>query len=77
MVRLYTRKLPLTAAHVLNEDVLPFFEEHNARVETILSDNGREFRGRPDKHPHELFLQLEGVEHRTIMVRRPQSNDFV
>lgn len=75
--RLYTSKLPLTAVHVLNEDVLPFFEEHEARIETVLSDNGREFCGRPDRHPYELFLQLEGIEHRTTKVRRPQSNGFV
>jgi len=75
--RLYTSKLPVTAVHVLNEDVLPFFEEHSARIETILSDNGREFCGRPDRHPYELFLQLEGIEHRTTKVRRPQSNGFV
>ena len=62
---------------MLNEDVLPFIEEHEARIETILSDNGREFCGRPDKHPYELFLQLEGIEHRTTRVRRPQSNGFV
>jgi transposase InsO family protein len=75
--RLYTSKLPITAAHVLNQDVLPFFEQHQAVVKTILSDNGREFCGRPDKHPYELFLQLEGIEHRTTKVRRPQSNGFV
>jgi transposase InsO family protein len=75
--RLYTSKLPVTAVHVLNEDVLPHFEAHGARVETVLSDNGREFCGRPDRHPYELFLQLEGIEHRTTKVRRPQSNGFV
>lgn len=69
--------MPVTAVHVLNEDVLPFFEEHNAVITTILSDNGREFCGRPDQHPYELFLQLEGIEHRTTKVRRPQSNGFV
>jgi transposase InsO family protein len=62
---------------VLNEDVLPFFEQHEARITTILSDNGREFCGRQDRHPYELFLQLEGIEHRTTRVRRPQSNGFV
>ncbi|RAJ07379.1 integrase-like protein [Aeromonas salmonicida] len=72
--RLYTSKLPITSVHVLNETVLPFFEAHEARVYTILSDNGREFCGRPDHHPYELFLQLEGIEHRTTKVRRPQSN---
>ena len=67
----------MTAVHVLNEDVLPLFEAHAARISTILSDNGREFCGRPDRHPYELFLQLEGIEHRTTKVRRPQSNGFV
>ena len=75
--RLYTSKLPVTAVHVLNEDVLPFFEQHEANITTLLSDNGREFCGRPDRHPYELFLQLEGIEHRTTKVRRPQSNGFV
>jgi len=75
--RLYTSKMPVTAVHILNNDVLPFFEEHDARIRTILSDNGREFCGRPDQHPYELFLQLEGLEHRTTRVRRPQSNGFI
>jgi transposase InsO family protein len=75
--RLYTSKLPVTAVHVLNEDVLPYFEGHDAKIDTVLSDNGREFCGRPDRHPYELFLQLEGIEHRTTKVRRPQSNGFV
>ena len=75
--RLYSSKVPVTAVHVLNNDVLPFFEEHTVKVETILTDNGREFCGRPDSHPYELFLQLEEIEHRTTRVRRPQSNGFV
>lgn len=75
--RLYTTKLPVTAVHVLNNDVLPFFEQHKAQITTVLSDNGREFCGRKDRHPYELFLQLEGIEHRTTRVRRPQSNGYV
>jgi transposase InsO family protein len=75
--RLYTTKMPVTAVHMLNTDVLPFFEKHEAAIITVLSDNGREFCGRPDRHPYELFLQLEGIEHRTTKVRRPQSNGFV
>lgn len=59
--RLYTSKLPVAAVHVLNEDVLPFFEEHATAVDAILSDNGREFCGRPNQHPYELFLQREGI----------------
>ncbi len=75
--RLYTSKLPVTAVHVLNETVLPFFEAHEARVYTILSDNGHEFCGCPDHHPYEQFLQLEGIEHQTTKVRRPQSNGCI
>jgi len=52
----YNSKLPVTAAHVLNDKVLPFFEEHHARVENRLSDKGREFCDREDHHPFELFL---------------------
>ena len=75
--RLYPSKLPVTAVHTLNNDVLPTFEQHDARIEVVLSDNGREFCGRPDKHPYELFLQLEEIEHRTTKVRRPQSNGII
>ncbi len=75
--QLYTSKVPVTAVHALNNFVLPFFDEHNAKVKTLLTDNGREYCGREDQHPFELFLQLEEIEHRTTKVRRPQSNGFV
>jgi transposase InsO family protein len=74
---LYTSKVPVTAVHVLNDKVLPFFEEHKCAVLTILTDNGPEYKGRHDRHPFELFLQLENIEHRLTPVRRPQSNGIV
>ncbi len=69
--------MPVTAVHLMNNDVLPTFEAQGARIDTVLSGNGREFYGWPDRHPCELFLQLEEIEHRTTKVRRPQSNGFV
>lgn len=75
--RLYPNKLPVTAVHLMNNDVLPSFEAHEAKIETVLSDNGREFCGRPDQHPYELFLQLEDIAHRTTRVKRPQSNGII
>lgn len=75
--RLYPNKLPVTAVQLLDSDVLPTFEAHGARIEAVLSDNGREFCGRPDRHPYELFLQLEDIAHKTTKVRRPQSNGIV
>ena len=75
--RLYPSKLPVTAVHLMNNDALPTFEAHDARIDVVLSDNGREFCGRPDQHPYELFLQLEEIKHRTTRVKRPQSNGIV
>ena len=75
--KLFTNKMPLTAVQTLNNEVLPTFDEHDADIDAVLSDNGREFCGRPDQHPYELFLQLEGIEHRTTRVGRPQSNGIV
>ena len=75
--KLFTNKMPVTAVQTLNNEVLPTFEEHGVVIEAVLSDNGREFCGRPDQHPYELFLQLEGIAHKTTRVRRPQSNGIV
>ena len=58
------RGMPVTAVHLLNTDVLPTFEAQGIEAKMTLSDNGRELCGRPDRHPYELFLQLEGIEHR-------------
>ena len=57
--------MSVTAVQILNNHVLPFFEEQGVKTQAILSDNGREYCGRPDKHPYELFLQLEDVDARS------------
>lgn len=75
--RLYFSKLPVTAVHLINTDVIPTSEEHGATIETVLWDNGCEFCGRPDQHPYELYLQLEEIDHRTTRVKRPQSNGII
>jgi transposase InsO family protein len=75
--RLYPNKLPITAVQTLNNEVLPTFEAEGGRIEAMLTDNGREFCGREDQHPYELFLQLEGIKHKKTRVKRPQSNGIV
>lgn len=75
--RLYPSKLPVTAVHTMNHFMLPAFESHIARIDVALSDNDRWFCGRPDRHPYELYLQLEEIEYRTTKVRRPQSSSIV
>ena len=49
----------------------PHRSGRGAFLEFLRYDNGREFCGRPDRHPHELFLHHEEIEHRTTNVQRP------
>lgn len=72
--KLYTAKIPVTAADTLNDRVLPFFVEQNTPVLRVLTDRGTEFCGSPDKHPYELYLQLNEIEHTKTKVKRPQTN---
>jgi transposase InsO family protein len=72
--KLYTSKHAITSADVLNDRVLPFFEEQEIPVLRMLTDRGTEFNGRPENHEYELYLQLENIEHSKTKVRHPQSN---
>ena len=56
--KVYTAKIPVTAADLLNDRVLPFFEEQEIPVLRVLTDRGTEFCGSLDKHPYEIYLQL-------------------
>jgi transposase InsO family protein len=72
--KLYTAKIPVTAADTLNDRALPFFEEHDIPALRVLTDRGTEFCGSPDKHPYELYLQFHDIEHTKTKVRSPQTN---
>jgi hypothetical protein len=48
----------------LYERVLPFYDAQGVPVRAILTDNGREFCGKPRSHPYELLLAMEDIEHR-------------
>ena len=75
--KVYTSKMPVTAADTLYERVLPFYEALDVPVQAVLTDNGREFCGKPDNHPYELLLAMEGIEHRTTRIATPRTNGFV
>jgi transposase InsO family protein len=72
--KLYTAKIPVTAADTLNDRVLPFFDEHDIPILRVLTDRGTEFCGSLDKHPYELFLQLNEIDHTKTKVKSPQTN---
>lgn len=75
--KLYTSKRPETAVDVLYDHVLPFYEEQGMKVDHILTDNGREYCGRPMIHPYQIYLELSEIGHRTTKVATPRTNGFV
>jgi transposase InsO family protein len=72
--KLYTAKIPVTAADILNDKVIPFFESHMIPIMRILTDRGTEYCGAPEKHYYELFLQLNDIEHTMTKAKSPQTN---
>jgi len=72
--KLYTTKQPITAAELLNDRVLPFFDEQGVAVLRILTDRGTEYCGKPDAHDYQLFLALNDIDHTRTKVRHPQTN---
>ena len=72
--KLYTTKTPITAADMLNDKVLPFYEENDLPVLRILTDRGTEYCGRADRHDYQLFLAINDIEHTKTKVKSPQTN---
>jgi hypothetical protein len=52
VVNLYDRKNALVAADVLNDRVLPFFEEHEIPLLRILTARGTEYCGSREHHEY-------------------------
>jgi hypothetical protein len=61
--KLYDRKTPITAADLLNDRVLPFFDAHEVKLCRVLTDRGTEYCGNPERHEYELYLAIEDVDH--------------
>jgi transposase InsO family protein len=76
-IKLYDRKTPLTAADLLNDRVLPFFEEHDVKVLRVLTDRGTEYCGSPERHEYELYLAVEDIDHSRTKTKSPQTNGIV
>lgn len=74
--KLHLSKVPMTAVDVLHDRVLPFYEEHGIDVERVLTDNGREYCGKPLQHPFELYLAIHQIEHRRTEIGSPETNGF-
>src|SRR6202795_2919344 len=71
--KLYDRKTPITAAEILNDRVVPFYDEHGIPLSRVLTDRGTEFCG-SESHEYELYLAVEDIDHTRTKTKSPQTN---
>lgn len=72
--KLYDRKNALVAADMLNDRIVPFFEQHDLKLMRMLTDRGTEYCGNRENHEYELYLAVEDIAHSKIKAKRPQTN---
>ena len=75
--KLYDRKTPITAADLLNDRVVPFFDEREVKLLRVLTDRGTEYCGNPEHHEYELYLAVEDIDHSRTKTKSPQTNGIV
>lgn len=72
--KVYDRKHALVAADMLNDRVVPFYEENDIRLLRVLTDRGTEYCGAREHHEYQLYLALEDIDHSRTKARSPQTN---
>src|SRR5512134_1030578 len=71
--KLYDVKTAITAADLLNDRVLPFYEEYGIPLCRVLTDRGSEYCGNPERHEYELYLAIEDIDHSRTKTKSPQT----
>ena len=74
LAKLYTTKTPITAADILNDKVLPFFERQELPMLRILTDRGTEYCGKVEQHDYQLYLAINDIDHTKTKAMSPQTN---
>jgi transposase InsO family protein len=72
--KLYTTKTPIAAADLLNDRVLPFFQEHQVPLLRVLTDRGTEYCGKVEQHDYQLYLAVNDIDHTRTKAQSPQTN---
>ncbi|EPE1341654.1 IS481 family transposase [Salmonella enterica] len=70
----YVTKTPITAADLLNDRVLPFYESQGLPILRILTDRGTEYCGKVEHHDYQLYLAINDIEHTKTKAMSPQTN---
>ena len=72
--KLYTTKTPIAAADLLNDRVLPFYQEHEVPLLRVLTDRGTEYCGKVEQHDYQLYLAVNDIDHTRTKAQSPQTN---
>jgi hypothetical protein len=72
--KLYDCKNALVAADLLNDSVVPFFEEQDLPFLRVLTDRGTEYCGQREHHEYQLYLAVENIDHSQTRAKSPQTN---
>jgi transposase InsO family protein len=72
--KVYDRKNALVASDMLNDKVLPFYQEQNVDLLRVLTDRGTEYCGAREHHEYELYLSIEDIDHSRTKAKSPQTN---
>jgi len=72
--KLYTTKTPLAAADLLNDRVLPFFDDQGVQLMRVLTDRGTEYCGKVEQHEFQLYLAVNDIDHTRTKAQSPQTN---
>lgn len=72
--KLYTEKTAITAADMLNDKVIPYFQEQGLSLLRVLTDRGTEYCGKVENHAFQLYLAVENIDHSKTKARSPQTN---
>lgn len=74
LAKLYIEKTAITAADMLNDQVIPFFDANEVSLLRILTDRGTEYCGKVETHSYQLYLAMEDIDHSKTKASSPQTN---
>jgi transposase InsO family protein len=72
--KLYDRKNALVATDMLNDRVIPWYDENEVKLLRILTDRGTEYCGNRERHEYQLYLAIEDIDRSKTKARSPQTN---
>jgi hypothetical protein len=56
---------------MLNDKVLPFYQQHEIPLLRVPTDRGTEYCGAREHHEYQLYLAIEDIDHSKTKARPP------